>query len=140
MRVAAAFLADAANVREGTVSVLSGFINNINREKFPAPLKASLVVVVEYDDDEARRGSPERSFRARCEPTLGGTELFNIEGKFSLGSGSDSYGYVPMVFSLHDAKIPMPGSYRIVFEGDGLERTDVRFYANSTSLPPIDSE
>lgn len=138
MRVAAAFLADAANVREGTVSVLSGFINSINREQYPAPLKASLVVVVEYDDDEARRGSPERNFRARCESTFGGGELFKIEGKFTLGGGNDAYGYVPMVFSLHDAKIPQAGSYRIVFEGDGLERTDVRFYANATSLPPID--
>ena len=139
MRVAAAFLADAANVREGTLSVLSGFINTINRQEFPAPLGASLVVVVEYDEDEARRGSPERPFRARCEPTIGGAELFNIEGNFSLGGGSDAYGYVPMVFDLSDARIPEPGSYRIVFEGDGLERIDVRFYANSTALPSLDS-
>src|SRR5690606_32442432 len=128
--VAAAFLADAANVREGTLSVLSGFINAINREEYPARLGASLVVVVEYDEDEARRGSPERTFRARCEPTVGGAELFHLDGKFSLTSGSDAFGYVSMVFSLQDAVIPTPGSYRIVFEGDGLERVDVRFYAN----------
>ncbi|WP_449277966.1 DUF6941 family protein [Leucobacter sp. GX24907] len=140
MRVAAAFLADAANVREGTLSVLSGFINNIHREEFPAPLGATLVVVVEYDEDEARRGSSERPFRARCEPTIGGADIFNIEGNFSLGGGSDAYGYVPMVFDLSEARITEPGSYRIVFEGDGLERVDVRFYANSTALPSLDSE
>ena len=56
MKIAAAFLADAANVREGTLGVLSGFINTINRDEYPAPLGATLVVVVEYDENEARRG------------------------------------------------------------------------------------
>ncbi|MFT4231755.1 MAG: hypothetical protein QM606_03135 [Leucobacter sp.] len=137
MRVAAAFLADAANVREGTLGVLSGFINTINREEYPAPLGATLVVVVEYDENEARRGDPERSFRARCEPAVGGGEIFNLEGTFSLGGGDDSFGYIPMVFNLSEASIPMPGSYRIVFEGVGLERVDVRFYANATSMPEL---
>ncbi|UOQ57760.1 hypothetical protein MUN78_02640 [Leucobacter allii] len=140
MRVAAAFLADAANVREGTLGVLSGFINTINRDEYPAPLGATLVVVVEYDENEARRGDPERSFRARCEPTVGGGEVFGLEGNFSLGGGNDSFGYIPMVFQLSEAQIPMPGSYRIVFEGTGLERVDVRFYANANSLPSLDDE
>ncbi|WP_053384283.1 DUF6941 family protein [Leucobacter celer] len=138
MRVAAAFLADAANVREGTLGVLSGFINTINREEFPAPLGATLVVVVEYDENEARRGDPERTFRARCEPAVGGGEIFSLEGNFSLGGGNDSFGYIPMVFQLADARIPMPGTYRIIFEGTGLERVDVRFYANATSMPDLD--
>lgn len=138
MRVAAAFLADAANVREGTLGVLSGFINTINRQQYPAPLGATLVVVVEYDENEARRGDPERSFRARCEPAVGGQPLFNLEGNFSLGGGNDTFGYIPMIFSLTEAQIPEPGSYRIVFEGTGLERVDVRFYANSTEMPSLD--
>ncbi|WP_053387617.1 DUF6941 family protein [Leucobacter japonicus] len=140
MRVAAAFLADAANVREGTLGVLSGFINTINRDEYPANLGATLVVVVEYDENEARRGDPERTFRARCEPTVGGGEIFNLEGTFSLGGGNDSFGYIPMVFPLNDAQVPSPGSYRIVFEGSGLERVDVRFYANATTLPSFDDE
>lgn len=138
MKIAAAFLVDAANVREGTLGVLSGFINIINRPEYPAPLGASLVVVVEYDENEARRGDPERSFRARCEPAVGGAELFSLEGKFSLDGGNDSYGYIPMVSALVDAQITMPGSYRIIFEGTGLERVDVRFYANATSMPSLD--
>ncbi|WP_017792182.1 DUF6941 family protein [Leucobacter salsicius] len=140
MRVAAAFLADAANVREGTLGVLSGFINTINREEFPAPLGAALVVVVEYDETEARRGEQQRTFRARCEPAVGGAEIFNLDGTFSLGASSDAFGYIPMVFSLHEVEVPMTGSYRIVFEGEGLERVDVRFYANATNLPDLDDE
>ena len=138
MRVAAAFLADAANVREGTLGVLSGFINTVNRPEYPAPLGATLVVVVEYDEDEARRGDPRRAFRARCEPTVGGGEVFSLEGTFSLGGGDDSFGYIPMIIPLAEAQIPMAGTYRIVFEGDGLERVDVRFYANSTEMPSLD--
>lgn len=138
MKIAAAFLADAANVREGTLSVLSGFINTINRESYPSKLGATLVVVVEYDETEARRGDHERTFRGRCEPGAGGAEVFSFEGSFSLGGGSDSFGYIPMLFELADAQVPMPGSYRIVFEGIGLERVDVRFYANSTSMPSLD--
>jgi len=98
------------------------------------------VVVVEYDENEARRGDPERAFRARCEPAIGGGELFNLEGTFSLGGGNDSFGYIPMVFQLAEAQIPYPGSYRIIFEGTGLERVDVRFYANATSLPSLEDE
>ncbi|WP_427869619.1 DUF6941 family protein [Leucobacter luti] len=139
MRVAAAFLADAANVREGTLGVLSGFINTINRAEYPAKLGASLVVVVEYDEDEARRGNAERSFRARCEPAVGGGEIFAVDGTFSLGGSSDSFGYIPMIFDLQEAQVPMAGTYRIIFEGTGLERVDVRFYANSTSMPDIEA-
>lgn len=138
MRVAAAFLADAANVREGTLGVLSGFINVFNRDQYPAPLNASLVVVVEYDELEARRGGGDRTFMARCEPAVGGEELFKLEGSFSVAGGKDAAGYVPMVFPLSEARIPMPGSYRIVFEGTGLERVDIRFYANSTTMPSLD--
>mgnify|MGYP003466909484 FL=1 len=138
MKIAAAFLADAANVREGTLGVLSGFINTINRDEYPAPLGATLVVVVEYDENEARRGDPERTFRARCEPAGGGAEVFSLEGTFSLGGGNDSFGYIPMVFALSDAQVPMPGSFRIVFEGTGLERVDVRFYANATTMPDFE--
>lgn len=138
MKIAAAFLADAANVREGTLGVLSGFINTINRDEYPAPLGATLVVVVEYDENEARRGDPERTFRARCEPSVGGAEVFSLEGTFSLGGGNDSFGYIPMVFALSDAQVPMPGSYRIIFEGTGLERIDVRFYANATTMPDFE--
>lgn len=137
MRVAAAFLADAANVREGTLGVLSGFINAFNREEFPASLNATLVVVVEYDEQESRRSAQERSFTAWCEPAVGGEELFKLEGAFTLEGGDDSAGYVPMVFPLDEAEIPEPGSYRIVFEGSGLERVDIRFYANATSLPEL---
>lgn len=139
MRVAAAFLADAANTREGTLSVLSGFINTITRDEYPAKLGATLVVVVEYDEDEARRGDPERTFRARCEPTVGGSEVFSLEGNVSLGGGNDSFGYIPMIFQLADAQVPMPGTYRIIFEGAGLERVDVRFYANASTMPGLDA-
>ncbi|MFV0435504.1 MAG: DUF6941 family protein [Leucobacter sp.] len=138
MKVAAAFLADAANVREGTLGVLSGFINTINRAEYPAELGVSFVVVVEYDEDEARRGTTERHFRARCEPSVGGAELFNVDGSFTLGEASDASGYVPMVFDISEAVIPEPGSYRIVFEGDGLARIDVRLYANSTEMPSLE--
>lgn len=140
MRVAAAFLADAANVREGTLGVLSGFINTITRDEFPARLGAVLVVVVEYDENEARRGEQQRTFRARCEPTVGGGEIFNLDGTFSLGTSSDSFGYIPMVFALQELEIPMAGSYRIVFEGEGLERVDVRFYANPSTLPEFERD
>lgn len=140
MRVAAAFLADAANVREGTLGVLSGFINTINREEYPAPLGAVFVVVVEYDENEARRGEQQRTFRARCEPAVGGAEIFNLDGTFSLGSASDAFGYIPMVFSLQEVEVPMTGSYRIIFEGEGLERVDVRFYANAINMPDLNSE
>lgn len=138
MRVAAAFLADAANVREGTLGVLSGFINTFNRQQYPAPLSATLVVVVEYDEMESRRGGQERSFTARCEPAAGGTEIFNLQGNFNLAGGNDAAGYIPMIFPLAEAQIPAPGSYRIVFEGTGLERVDVRFYANATELPSLE--
>ena len=137
MRVAAAFLADAANVREGTLGVLSGFINTINREEYPAPMGATLVVVVEYDENEARRGEQQRTFMARCEPAIGGANVFSLDGSFTLGASNDSFGYVPMVFNLQEAEIPMAGSYRIIFEGTGLERVDVRFYANSTNMPDL---
>ena len=140
MRVAAAFLADAANLREGTLSVLSGFINTINREEFPAALGATLVVVVEYDEIEARRGEQHRTFKAWCEPAAGGGEIFSIDGTFSLSHASDSFGYIPMVIPLHEAVVPMTGSYRITFEGQGLERVDVRFYANATTLPDLNEE
>lgn len=71
-------------------------------------------------------------------PPSAAKSFFKLEGSFSVAGGKDAAGYVPMVFPLSEARIPMPGSYRIVFEGTGLERVDIRFYANSTTMPSLD--
>ena len=53
MRLAIGTLADAANVREGTLSLLSAGINVLERGECPAPLGASLALLLEIPAQHA---------------------------------------------------------------------------------------
>jgi hypothetical protein len=52
VEVATALLCDSVNVREGTISILSGGITRIWRPVLPAPLGVGLAIVVELEPDE----------------------------------------------------------------------------------------
>lgn len=140
MKVVAAFLADAANVRENTLNVLSGFINTLNREEFPAPMGCVFVVCIEYDEIEARRGVTDHQFRIECEDAVTGETIFGLNGGFTLRPAGDSIGTLPLLFNIADATVRTPGSYRMVFTSEGLAHTIVRFYVNPISLPSLDGE
>lgn len=52
MRLQAAVLCDAANVREGLLNILSGGISRAYREELPASLGVVLALLVEVDSDQ----------------------------------------------------------------------------------------
>ena len=52
MRLAMAILADAANVREGMLNVLSAGVSEMWRKDFPAPFGAVLPLLIELDQKD----------------------------------------------------------------------------------------
>ena len=55
MRLAMAILADAANIREGMLNVLSAGVSEMWRKDFPAPFGAVLPLLIELDEKELKR-------------------------------------------------------------------------------------
>lgn len=52
MRIAMAVLADAANVREGMLNVLSAGVTQVGRVSYPAPLGSTLALMIEVRPDD----------------------------------------------------------------------------------------
>lgn len=119
MRIATALLADGANVREGTVSILSGFINQIQRTEFPSTLEATLVIVIEFEPNSDDYDQ-DIDLAFRLHDTESGTEVVSNEAELRVEGTNSRRGYVPIMLPLDDLEIPSPGTYlfRIDVGGD----------------------
>ncbi len=128
MKIAAAFLADAANVRENTLSVLSGFINQLYRTEFPAVFGATLVIVTDVLV-EAGGPSIKVSFSFSLRSSQTGQVLWGEDGELEIEAEAGRRGYIPILIPLTDLEIPEPGSYEITVRlGDDQRR--IEFYAD----------
>lgn len=132
MRIKSVFLAEAANVREGTLGVLSGFLNHFARSEFPATLGCVLVAVMSADPllDALPR---EIQFRLTYGLKEEEAETVFMEGSISVQAGGDRVAYLPIIFGLADAPLPAAGHYELILEIAGMvERLD--FYADDLTV------
>lgn len=134
MKLATLMLADQASVREGTLGVLGGFINQMWRTEFPDLLAAQLVAVLRTTPEEVVSGVASASFRFWLEEEDAHEPLFEATGEFAPGPGSGREGFFPMVFNISNVEIPAPGKYYIYFEVVGQPVESVAFYVDL--IPP----
>ena len=118
MRVAIAVLADAANVREGTLSILSAGINTTWRPEYPALLQAVLALLIEIpQEDQIDSFELEVSFRrldgGSTDPLPIGSAKVESEGITDGGPAN----VVPLVLGLEGFEIPAAGSYQFELYG-----------------------
>lgn len=113
-----AVLADAANVRDGLLSVIGGGISVIRYPSYPMPLNADVALLFELTEPaegeqheikvDARRVTSE----ANDETDL----LFSVEARLivgPLGPDAPRHRNAPLAIPLRQAGIPEPGEYRI---------------------------
>jgi hypothetical protein len=138
MQFAMATLCDAANVREGLVSVLSAGVTNLHRAGYPARLGLAAVCMIELFPSEvavARKITVE--VRSADHRDL--TPLARLEGGWDSIEQADNERlatHVNLVFDFDGVILPNPGYYEVLIEVDGAEPRLLLLRANLAS--PID--
>lgn len=131
MKIAAAFLADSANIREGTLSILSGFLNQFGRPEFPAKFEATLVIVGESSETLIAGVNHEvpLSFSVKYLDT--GEEIAAGNGGVQVTQEAARSGFAPMVINLHDLLLPGMGKYEVTAK-IGEDSKVVQFYVDQS--------
>jgi len=128
MKLATAFLADAANVREGLLNVLSGFVNQIQRPEYPAALGVALVIVVEIEPmGEDVNSLIQLSFELHRD--LDGAEIAASEAELEIKGDMLRRAFIPITLPLHDLEIPETGTYSLTVRA-GDEEVGFELYAD----------
>lgn len=128
MQIGAAFLCDAAETREGLLFVLGAGVARIWRPEMPAPMGASLGMIIELHRDE--RGRP-HEFEVRIQ-TQDGQEVARAAGGFQVDTdGSDlevhELAIVPIALDFHPVALPSFGPYSVEITINGEHRRTLMF-------------
>jgi len=133
MRVAAAFLCDAASVRQGLLSVLGGGVTILRRQSFPAPLGITLVYMPEVDADEMSRTY---NFTIDVHAVDDPKPLAHIEGGWQADASDLTdptlSNYAPIVVPLDQVALAKPGYYTVAIDLKGVETRSITFRADFT--------
>ena len=129
MRLAMATLADAANVREGMISVLSAGVNVFFRPSFPSPLGATLALMIEASDAD-----PIDHLRIRAsivELVSDGlqTEIGGIDVDLTVEIENGRTACFPIPVSLQGLVLPSPGDFEVRLSIGTDEVARIPFYA-----------
>jgi hypothetical protein len=131
MRVAAAILSNAAEVRDSLLFVLGGGANRIHRDTYPAPLGAVLALTLEIENRDYGRDfgllievtDSRKASVAKVEGT--------IEPSRDVGETvvRGLKGYASAVVNLSRVSIPRKGVYRLAISIGGRPAASITFLA-----------
>lgn len=127
MRLAMAILADAANIREGMLNVLSAGVSEMWRKDFPAPFGAVLPLLIELDEkDDFEVLVVEAHLMHRGDD--GRDEQIGVmSGQIKRQGEPGPTTNVPSVLGWGDVMLPGPGEYYVRVNVGGVVWTDVPF-------------
>ena len=129
MRLAVATLCDAANVREGTLSVLGAGLNTLLRAEYPAPLGLWFALLLEVPPAESGRTVRLEIRVQECNAPANAEPLALVEGEFTTEEAAGTSTYVPMPLDFSAVGVPSAGEYELVVQVAGKEHARVPFYA-----------
>lgn len=138
IRIGAAFLCDAASIRDGLLFVLGGGITLIVRPSYPAPLDSTLAVVlyaalpVNEVTDYVLEGE------LRSVDTGEKVEIFKLEGNVVLGMPGEHASNV--IIPLNPIGLAEPGNYALELRLDGGEPFAVPFTAVASAVVGLEEE
>lgn len=128
MQVAAAFLCDFAEVREGLLFALGGGITRLWRDAFPASMEASLALLLELHQTE---GATQHHLQVLVQGE-DGQRVGEVKAAFQMGAAEVDVGenlLLPIVLDLRTARLPAPGSYAVEIVIDGTHQRTIQFKA-----------
>ena len=129
MRLAVATLCDAANVREGTLSVLGAGLNTLLRAEYPAPLGLWFALLLEVPPAESGRTVRLEIRVQECNAPANAEPLALVEGEFTTEEAADTSTYLPAPIDFSPVEIPSAGEYEVIVRVAGEERARIPFYA-----------
>ena len=135
-------LCDAANVREGLLSILGAGISSVSRPTFPAQLEC--VVAIQF---ELSGASPDDKIVLRVVVTGGNGEQVDVpEFETTLSKAPieqdppSSSVTIPFVLNASALSVPAVGNYRMALIVNGQELSALRFDALlAPALAPTES-
>lgn len=128
MQVAAAFLCDFAEVREGLLFALGGGITRLWRDAFPASMEASLALLLELHQTE---GATQHQLQVLVQGE-DGQRVGEVKAAFQMGAAEVDVGenlLLPIALDLRPARLPAPGSYAVEIVLDGTHQRTIQFKA-----------
>lgn len=132
-----ATVADAANVREGLVNILSGFITQLNRPSYPAFLQACVVVVIEVDEKDAARAEDVDFNVTLSHESMPEEPVASIDARFKVEGGSEGRaGYLPIVLNTVGIELPSVGKYVVAVRCGEYDQARLTFYASQVDSVP----
>lgn len=130
MRIAA-FLCDAASVRENLLHVLGGGITRIWRERYPADMNVALAMMITLSPSEGR----DKHVLQVTVTGADGEPIAQLDGEFAAQRGQDTLPgeslYVPVVLPLQRVPLPTEGQYAINVLVDRQEKVSLTVAAMS---------
>lgn len=133
MRIAMALLADAANVRDGLISVLSAGITQLNREAYPAPFGVRLALVLEVHPADGTDEQRVIALKVTVVPVGENKDsIAELEGELGYRLEKPQVTYLPFPLDFTPVAIPEPGEYLLHVNVDGLEPVTIPFRAELT--------
>lgn len=128
MQVAAAFLCDFAEVREGLLFALGGGITRLWRDAFPASMEASLALLLELHQTE---GATQHQLQVLVQGE-DGQRVGEVKAAFQMGAAEVDVGenlLLPIALDLRPARLPASGSYTVEILMDGTHQRTIQFKA-----------
>lgn len=135
MQLAAAFLCDFAEVREGLLFALGGGITRLWRDAFPASMEASLALLLELHQTE---GATQHQLQVLVQGE-DGQRVGEVKAAFQMGAAEVDVGenlLLPIALDLRPARLPASGSYTVEIVIDGTHQRTIQFKALPRPEPP----
>lgn len=128
MRVTTVMLADAATVREGLLHVLGGGINRLVRDPLPAPLGATLAMLLQPDDAADLARTHDLEITIQHTRSEGKSPV--ARALMTLSKAASAPGTLPpvaLVVPIQSVPIVEIGDHKITVSVDGSEVATIEF-------------
>ncbi len=128
-------LADAANVREGLLSVIGGGLSVLRYPNYPVPLQADLGLMFQISDLVEGES---HAIKIECvrvdaqQRSVPDDPMFEVEARLVAGPSPElaaRHRNAPLAVPLHNVGVPTPGEYRVSVSVDGEVLGSVSFEA-----------
>lgn len=132
IRLAVAVLADAVNVRENMLSVLSGGVSVVNAERLPAALRLAVALMIEISADDLKMAGS-RGVKFTIRYLKDGSVVMDGEGRVAWEPSDGPSLNIPMPIEIPGAEVQSSGAYEVDVAIEGLDVVHIPFVVNESS-------
>lgn len=125
-----ATLADAVNVRENTMSVLSAGINEILRTEYPAPMGVAVALMLEIAPSDPADAIVIDVEVLRVPQSVDEKPVVGVRGELNVSAPRTAVVYAPIPFDFRGQLVPSAGNYEVAVRVADLDPVKLTFTAH----------